>query len=127
MVKKTRKHLESYLQKQVLDWINTLPDYVVWRNYVGPIIRGNGIKCPNPMSGFPDVFGFLPCDRPFAIELKQKEGKLQENQIEWMKLLLSKNVLYIVGRELAQVQADLLSETSTKFVSGKTMLSGMFD
>jgi len=98
---------ESELQKQVMDWFKTRPDFLIVRTYVGPIIRGNGRKCPNPMAGFPDLFGFDPDNKAFAIELKRPDGKLQENQKEWAEKLRAKGVKHIIGRDLDQVIHEL--------------------
>ena len=96
--------LEAELQKLVLDFLNAKKGYFVWRSYVGPIIRGRTKKLsPNPMAGFPDIFGFDDHNRPFAIELKSQRGTLSEKQVWWLTHLKQKGVKCIVARSLDDV------------------------
>ena len=100
--------LESQLQKIVLEWFKAQAGYFVWRSYVGPIIRGPSKKLtPNPMAGFPDIFGFDPLNRPFAIELKSQTGKLSDKQKRWLRDLEAKGVHCIVARDLDTVISEL--------------------
>ena len=45
-----------------------------WRNYVGPMVQGNGRRTPNPAAGLPDIEGILSDGRYFGIEVKTPEG-----------------------------------------------------
>ncbi len=100
--------LEAELQKQVLKWFDYQMGYFVWRSYVGPIIRGKRkILSPNPMAGFPDIFGFNPQNRPFAIELKSQTGTLSDKQKKWIKNLEANGVYCVVARDLDWVISEM--------------------
>jgi hypothetical protein len=99
---------EAELQKLVLDYLKKKKGYFVWRSYVGPIVRGRAkILSPNPMAGFPDIFGFTDTNKPFAIELKSQTGKLSDKQVNWLQNLKAKGVHCIVARDLETVIIEL--------------------
>lgn len=113
MTKSVVDKLESQIQKQILDYLETLPGHLFWRNYVGPIIVGKKFFAPNPMAGMPDILGFDEKSRPYAIEVKKPKtsksgkGKVAVHQREWIKDLEAKGVLCIIAYSLDDVIAGL--------------------
>ena len=98
---------EADLQKLVLDWFKLQPGYFAFRVYVGPIVRANGRFSPNPMAGFPDIFGFDPLNQPFSIELKSPKGVVGPKQTKWMIDLEAKGVYCIVSQSLDYIIKEL--------------------
>lgn len=95
---------ESDLQKVVCQYLE-LRQICFWRNYIGPIIRHNGIMTKNPMAGLPDIIGVLKNGRMFAIELKSQKGRLSEAQKKWIAMLVANNVICIVATSLNDVMS----------------------
>lgn len=58
---------------------------IVWRNYVGPVIRGNGFKAPNPAAGTPDIEGITADGRYLGIEVKRPGEPLKPHQENFMR------------------------------------------
>ena len=96
---------ESEIQKQILQSLEER-NYMFWRNYVGPILRGhNKMLSKNPMSGMPDILGiFNTHHRLFAIEVKTKKGKLHEKQHIWIDKLSKAGALCLVARHVDDVR-----------------------
>ena len=105
--KNTKKVLEKLIQKSILEWFSLHPNFLVWRNYVGPVVHGGGKSSrhfgKNPMAGMPDIMGFTADNRPFAIEVKTETGKLSPLQVEWIAKLRAKGVKCLVARSLEEV------------------------
>lgn len=96
---------ENEIQKQILQYLES-KNYMHWRNYVGPILRGhNKMLSKNPMSGMPDILGILNSHhRLFAIEVKTKKGKLHEKQHMWIDRLIKAGTLCLVARHVDDVR-----------------------
>lgn len=89
---------ESDIQKQILEYLKA-KGYLVWRNYVGPVLQGNKRFTKNPMAGLPDILGICR-NRPgvlFGIEVKTEEGVLSEKQKNWILDLKSHGALVFVA------------------------------
>jgi hypothetical protein len=100
---------ESVLQSMVYQYLS-LKNYCFWRNYVGPIIRHEGVYTKNEMAGLPDIIGVLNNvpGQMFAIELKSDTGKLSAKQALWMLKLKKAGVTYIVANDF-QIVVDTLN------------------
>ena len=96
---------ESEIQKQIIQYLQSM-NYMYWRNYVGPILRGqNKVLSKNPMSGMPDILGiFNSHHRLFAIEVKSKKGKLHDKQHIWIDKLTAAGALCLVARHVDDVR-----------------------
>lgn len=107
---------EAEIQKAILAWLR-LKGYVVWRNYVGPILRGKQkIPSPNPMAGMPDICGLLKDGRLFAIEVKRPGGKVSPKQVKWITTLQDAGAVAFIARDLDTVRErlDSMSESVKK-------------
>lgn len=95
---------ESDLQKLILDWLN-INRYCAWRNYVGAVIRKNGIFSPNPAKGIPDILGILKngSGRMFAIEVKSAKGRISPAQSDWIIRMNQYGAGAFVARDLETV------------------------
>ena len=96
---------ENEIQKQIIQYLEA-KRYMYWRNYVGPILRGqNKILSKNPLSGMPDILGVLNTHhRLFAIEVKTRKGKLHEKQHMWIERLTKAGALCLVARHVDDVR-----------------------
>lgn len=74
---------------------------------LGAMLVGGGYTAPNPLKGFPDIFGYLPSGRAFVIEVKTETGKLSELQGQWLTRLQNTGVICIVARSLDDVKSLL--------------------
>lgn len=98
-----RKNPETLIQKDIMDTLK-LAGYAVWRMPLGPstyTANGQVRFRPNPLAGFPDLFGILK-NRPgvlFAIEVKTATGKCSEKQLKWLAKLKSLGCVSIVARD----------------------------
>lgn len=73
------------------------------------MLVGGGYTAPNPLKGFPDIFGYLPDGRGFVIEVKTETGKVSPLQNDWLVKLQNTGVICIVARSLDDVK-ELLGE-----------------
>lgn len=99
---------ESLVQKAITDWLTAAG--IDWhRMHLGPVMRGTPgrpILAPNPLRGFPDLFGFLPATTRgelFVIEVKKETGKLSPYQKAWRRKLEGHGVMYIEARSVDDV------------------------
>ena len=99
---------ESEIQRTILDYLRA-NDYLHWRNYVGPILTGNGRRTKNMMKGMPDILGVLtePEHRLFCIEVKSATGKLSTHQRAWRTDLVKAGAIHIVAYSLDDVVSGL--------------------
>lgn len=102
---------EADIQKQILDYLE-VKGYVVWRNFVGPVIRTRGDKqifTKNKMAGLPDIIGVCKSvpGKMFAIEVKTAKGKASERQEEWLLKLSKSGATVFIARDLRPVMAAI--------------------
>lgn len=98
---KTNK--EGKLQKLILDWL-WANKYYAWRNYVGPVIRGEKRFSHNPAAGMPDIMGLLKVSgRLFAIEVKVGRNTLSSLQKMKLAELQTHGAVAFVARDLETV------------------------
>lgn len=102
------KTTEAAIQKAILTWLR-LKGYMVWRNYVGPILRA-GIMSPNPMAGMPDICGVFSNGRLFAIEVKKPGGKTSPKQVKWIAELNKAGAIAFVAQDVETVKRVLAQE-----------------
>jgi len=103
--------LESEIQKEILDWLRAA-GYKAWKNYLGPLLIGGGVRARNPNAGQPDIYGIFK-NRPgkmFAIEIKSYLGKLSEEQRREILDLENSGVFVIAARSLSVVKSLLERE-----------------
>jgi hypothetical protein len=87
---------------------------LVIKMHLGPVLVRGGMRVKNPNAGFPDLFGWLPNGRGFAIEVKKpKTGRISEEQTEWLKALNDYNVLAFRCEDPV-VAATLISEAMSE-------------
>ena len=73
---------ESQIQKDVLDYLKTVPQLKVWRTNAGRI-KGGPIMAPK---GCPDIIGYVKgqyAGRFIGIEIKQLGKNLTRTQKDW--------------------------------------------
>jgi hypothetical protein len=99
---------ERDVQKAICQYLD-VKKYCYWRNYVGPIIRHDGVFTKNQMSGLPDIIGILNSKpgQMFAIEVKSKQGRLSKKQEAWAEALKKAGVAYIVANNVDIVMNTL--------------------
>ncbi len=93
---------ERDLQKAITQYLE-LRQIVFWRNYVGPVIRHDGVMTKNPMAGLPDIIGILSQGRMLAIEIKSSRGKLSDRQKIWRDKIERAGAIYVLAYELQDV------------------------
>lgn len=79
---------------------------------------GGGFQAPHPLKGFPDIFGYFPDGRGFAIEVKSKTGKVSDVQALWHARLNQEGVLVIVARSIEDVETALKEYLCEKYLRG---------
>ena len=82
----TKKGPEAKVQQDVLNWLTLQPrsQLFAWRNYTGPVVRGNPKKgktffTPNPCPGAPDIEIILN-GRYIGLECKSPKGVQSDAQ-----------------------------------------------
>lgn len=100
-----RKTEEGSIQDATLQLLR-IAGYWVKRMHLGPVIHHVGpshklVYAPNPLRGFPDLFGFCKTRRGrlFVIELKSRKGRLADHQKDWIQDLYTQGALCIVARD----------------------------
>lgn len=86
---------ESDIQKEILDWLKTLPEVIAWKHHIGHVKVGSG-RAKNPASGLPDILGIYTLDMEnvklgitLGIEVKAPGKKVKEGskQAEWLEVI----------------------------------------
>ena len=100
--------LEQEIQRQIMLWLGG-ERILHWKCSLGGARIAGGRRGKNPMKGFPDVAGVMPCGtgRLFVVEVKTKTGRLSPEQLKWRELLEAKGVFYVLARSLDDVIAAL--------------------
>jgi hypothetical protein len=97
-----QKILERDVLKAITDYLISRKVLFI-RQHLGPVFVANGTMRRNPLKGFPDIQGWFPDGRAFAIEVKAGKNKLSAEQEVWIDKLKKSNVLTIVAYCLEDV------------------------
>lgn len=88
----TTASLTSHFQ-ELMEIYNVLG----WREYVGPILHGNGRRTKNPKAGFPDFAGLTKRGIFWGAEIKGPGDTMSPKQIEWhSRLEASEGLLAVI-------------------------------
>ncbi len=97
---------ESQIQKEILNWLTFQPkdQMFSWRQYTGPIVRGNPNKgqtffTPNPCPGLPDIVVIIK-GRFVGLEIKQPKGRQSKEQQTFEKAIKKAGGFYFLIRSL---------------------------
>jgi hypothetical protein len=90
---------------------------LVIKMHLGPVLVRGGMRVKNPNAGFPDLFGWLPNGRGFAIEVKKpKTGRISDEQSEWIEDLQKYHVLAFSCDDASIAAAIIAAAMSESFV-----------
>jgi hypothetical protein len=67
-------------------------------------------------AGWPDIIGYLPDGRMFAIECKTAEGKASEEQLAWHRRAKANNVVALFARSQQEVIDRLIAPLGRRAV-----------
>ena len=74
---------ESIISKAIMDYVNSLPNYKIWRNQSGQIrVKGGGWMHLSP-KGTPDLVGYTDTGQFIGIEVKTLTGTEEDHQTEF--------------------------------------------
>jgi hypothetical protein len=98
---------EADIQRSITDWLSAKG--IFWKRMAlgGVMQAGGAFRTKNPMTGFGDLWGFLPGTKRgeiFVIECKKpKTGRLSDQQKDWRVTYCRFGVLYILATSLDDV------------------------
>ena len=94
------------LVNDILLAVGSLPSVRCWRRDVGvATVRGRVIRYGIP--GEADIDGIIWGGRRLSIEVKVGRDKLSDKQIAWKLMIQKFGGVWLEGRSVAQVLADL--------------------
>lgn len=79
---------EKGIQVAIVDWINTLPGFRIWRQNTGKVVRehkGRKRLIQFGIAGQADLTGIGPNGIRVEIEVKSATGELSEKQFFWLE------------------------------------------
>ena len=106
---------EKEIEREIRATLEAMGCLVI-KMHLGPLIVGKGQRATNPNKGFPDLFGWLPNGRGFAIEVKKpghNTSKLRaENQADWIDRLKCYHVLAFQTDDPKEAEAMIAKSMS---------------
>lgn len=101
---------EKQIENQILNWLEWKNIYA-WKTKTTATFdrRSNRFLKPSKLyrTGVADVIGCLPNGRIFAIEIKSKKGRLQDNQKIFIEEITKRGGLAFVARSIEDVEKGL--------------------
>lgn len=105
--KQMKKLKESQIQKQILDYL-LYKKYLVWKNNnVGIFKKATGQYIPSPSLGVSDIIGCTKEGKLLCIEVKRNNGKLTENQKNFLEAVNKHGGIGFVARSVENVMEQL--------------------
>jgi len=100
---------ESDIQKRILVYLNRRKDIFAWKAPNQGMRVGGGIRVKCPMPGLPDIIGYnMNSGRAIFIEVKTPEGKISDDQMEFITRATKAGCLAFFARSLDDVKAVFL-------------------